>query len=151
MIEDRISTAVARFAEGFNCSQAVLSAYAGMFGLDDATALRLAVGLGGGMGRMGNACGAVTGAMLVLGLRFGAASPDRQAKEAAYARVRQFAEQFAARHGSLCCRDLLGCDLSRPEDLQRATDENLFGAVCPNFVRSACEILEDLLRPNMSH
>ena len=141
----RIETAVSRFAQGFNCSQAVLSAYAGDFGLDHDTALKIATGFGGGMGRMADTCGAVTGAFMVLGLKYGQASSDREAKEAIYARIRDFSERFKERNGSLVCRDLLGCDISQPEGLQRVKDENLLTTLCPKFVRDACEVLEEML------
>jgi hypothetical protein len=62
-----------------------------------------------------------------------------------YARIRDFAERFKARNNSLVCRDLLKCDIGTPEGLRRATDEKLFSAVCPQFVRDACEILEEML------
>ncbi len=142
---NRIETAASRFADGFNCSQAVLSAYAGEFGLDDDTALKIASGFGGGMGRMADTCGAVTGAFMVLGLKYGQASSDREAKEGIYARIREFADRFQARNGSLVCRDLLGCDISTPEGLQHAKDEKLLTTICPKFVRDASEILGEML------
>jgi C_GCAxxG_C_C family probable redox protein len=127
--------------EGFNCSQAVFSTYAQ--GIDQETALKIASGFGGGMGRMGETCGAVTGAMMVLGLRFGADQPDREAKERVYARIREFADRFQARNGSTFCRDLLGCDISTPDGYEQA--KILFPTVCPKYVRDACEILEEML------
>lgn len=139
----RTEIAISRFAEGFNCSQAVLSAYAD---LDDETALKIASGFGGGMGRMADTCGAITGAFMVLGLRYGAASPDREAREAIYARIREFAERFKERNGSLVCRNLLGCDISQSAGLRRATDEKMFSVICPKFVQDACEILEDMMQ-----
>ncbi|MGA2618084.1 MAG: C-GCAxxG-C-C family protein [Thermoguttaceae bacterium] len=142
---NRIDAAISRFAEGFNCSQAVLSAFAGDFGLDDQAALKIASGFGGGMGRMADTCGAVTGAFMVLGLRYGQASSDREAKEAIYARIREFAQRFQARHGSLVCRELLECDISTPEGLQRAKDEKVLTTICPKFVRDAVELLEEML------
>ena len=141
----RIETAVSRFAEGHNCAQAVLSAYAGGLGLDDETALKLSAGFGGGMGRMAETCGAVTGAFMALGLRHAQAAPEREAKEALYARIREFADQFKTRRGSLLCRDLLGCDISSPEGFQQAREAGLFSKNCPGFVQDACEILEKLL------
>ena len=134
------------FRSGFSCSQAILSAFAEQFGLDRDTALRIAAGFGGGMGRMAGTCGAVTGAYMVLGLKFGVTdAADRQAKEALYERVREFSRRFAARHGSTTCRDLLGCDMSTPEGLARVTQEKLPATLCPPFVQSAAEILEELL------
>ena len=134
------------FRQGFSCSQAVLAAYAPMFGLERETALKVSSGFGGGMGRLGETCGAVTGAFMVLGLKFGTATTDRQAKEAAYAMVREFAARFKAIHGSLVCRDLLGCDLNTPEGLAVAQEKKLFSTVCPPYVKTAARILEDLLQ-----
>ena len=145
---NRIETALFRFAVGFNCSQSVLSAYAEHFGFDEETAMKISSGFGGGMGRMADTCGAVTGAFMVLGLRYGQASSDREAKEAIYARIREFARRFQARNGSVVCRELLGCDISAPEGLQRAKDEKLLTTICPKFVRDACEILEEMLKLN---
>jgi len=140
---NQIDLALSRFAEGFNCSQAVLSAYAE--GMDDETSLKIASGFGGGMGRMAETCGAVTGAMMVLGLRFGGTAPDREAKETIYARIREFADRFKARNGSLLCRDLLGCDISTPEGYEAAKENMLVSTTCPKFVREAAEILEEVL------
>jgi C_GCAxxG_C_C family probable redox protein len=117
---NHIDLAFSRFADGFNCSQAVFSAFADDFGLDEDTALKVASGFGGGMGRMAETCGAITGAMMVLGLKFGSASPDWKTKELVYEKVREFADCFKARNGSLLCRDLLGCDVSTPEGYQAA-------------------------------
>ena len=142
---NQIETALSLLAHGFNCSQAVLSAYAGQFGVDDETALKIASGFGGGMGRMADTCGAVTGAFMVLGLKYGQNSPDREVKEAIYAQVRKFASRFKTRNRSLVCCELLGCDISQSEGLRRATDEKLFSMVCSKFVRDACEISEDML------
>jgi C_GCAxxG_C_C family probable redox protein len=142
---NRIETAVSRFAEGFNCSQAVFSAYAERLGLDEADALRVAAGFGGGMGRMAETCGAVTGALMALGMKYGGTTPDRATKERVYQQVRQFAAQFKTLHGSLACRDLLGCDIGTAEGQKIAVEQNLFVAKCPEFVRAAAEILEELL------
>jgi C_GCAxxG_C_C family probable redox protein len=139
------NTALSRFAEGFNCSQAVLSAYAVRFGLDDETALKIASGFGGGMGRMAGTCGVVTGAFMVLGLKYGAALPDRDAKEKVYVRIREFADRFKARNVSLVCKDLLGCDISTAEGYSVAKERNLIATTCPKFVRDAAEILEEML------
>jgi len=89
-------------------------------------------------------CGAVTGAFMVLGLTFGSAASDREAKEAVYTRVREFAERFKARHGSLLCRDLLGCDLNTPEGLALAQEKKLSSTVCPPYVETAAKILEEM-------
>ena len=128
----KIEEAVAYFKDGFSCSQAIVAAYGPSVGLDRDTALKIASGFGGGMlfseqqlclhnmGRLAETCGAVTGAFMVLGLKFGSAASDRESKEAVCTRVREFAERFKAIHGSLLCRDLLGCDLNTSEGLALA-------------------------------
>ena len=136
-----VECAVARFAQGCNCAQAVLAAYAPQFGLEPEIALRLAAPFGGGMARMGETCGAVTGAFLVIGLQSG------EAKEETYQLVREFVRRFAARHGSIRCRELLGCDLSTPEGLQLAREQGLFSTRCRGFVRDSAEIVSELLFP----
>ncbi|MFZ1935784.1 MAG: C-GCAxxG-C-C family protein [Thermoguttaceae bacterium] len=141
----RVERAVRRFAEGFNCSQAILSAYAEHFGLDEETAMKVAAGFGGGMGRMGRTCGAVTGAFMVLGLRFGRSSPDQATKERVYAHIQEFADRFNARNGSLTCKGLLGVDISTPEGHETARKTQLFTTACPRFVRDAAEVLEEIL------
>jgi C_GCAxxG_C_C family probable redox protein len=99
--------AVACFCNGFSCFQAILSTYDLRYGLEREQALKLAAGLGGGMGRMGGTCGAVTGAFLVIGLEQGAtAAEDKAAKEQTYGTVREFAARFQGRNGSTLCREL---------------------------------------------
>ncbi len=140
---NHIDVALSRLAEGFNCSQAVFSSYAD--GIDEETALKIASGFGGGMGRMAGTCGAVTGAFMVLGLRFGGITPDQEAKERIYEEVREFANRFKARNGSLLCRDLLSCDVSTPEGYEAAKESGLFATSCPKYLRDAAEILEEML------
>ena len=141
----KVEEAVACFEGGFNCSQAVCSTYAEQFGLDRETALKIAAGFGGGMGRLAETCGVVSGAFMVIGLQHGATqADDKESKEQAYEQVRSFAEQFTIRHGSLVCRELLECDISTPEGRERAKEQGLFSTRCPQFVRSAAEILEEM-------
>jgi C_GCAxxG_C_C family probable redox protein len=138
--------AVSCFEEGFCCSQAVLSVYAEEFGLSRVTALKISRGFGGGMGRMALTCGAVTGALMAIGLKYGNADAlDKQSREQAYGLVREFARRFEERNGSIICRDLLGCDISKPEGIKTAKENGLFTSVCPEMVRSAAEILEEMM------
>ena len=131
---------------GFSCSQAVFSAFSGEMGVDRETALKISCGLGGGMGRTGNVCGAVSGAILVIGLKYGKTKEeDNPAREKTYALVRQFIEEFTARNGSIECRELLGYDLSIPREYELARKENLFRTRCPALTRSAVELLERIL------
>ena len=141
----RIETAVSRFKDGCNCSQAILATYGEALGLPPETALRVACGFGGGM-RRADVCGAVTGALMVLGLRHGPTScPGQPQKNETYAQVQAFHARFAERQGTVMCRDLLGCDISTPDGQQKAQAEQLFKTICPEAVKMAAEILEEML------
>ena len=133
--------AVRLFGEGMNCAQAVLSAFASELGLDLPTALRLGTALGGGMGGSGRTCGALTGGMLVLGLKAGGTG---KAREKTYELVRELVSRFEARHTSAQCRDLIG-PIDTPETLQAAREKNIFRTVCPALVRDAAEIVQELI------
>ena len=133
-----------RFNEGFSCSQSVLAAFAPDLGLDADAALRVSAAFGGGMGRLGHTCGAVTGALMTLGLKYGAAVADPAAKECTYAQAREFIARFEARHGATACADLLGVNISTPQGQAAARDANLFKTVCPGLVASAAMILQEM-------
>lgn len=138
--------AAACFDQGFHCAQAVLSTCAPEFGLSRQNALRVAGAFGAGMARTGHTCGAVTGALMVIGLAHGKTEPeDDESRDRTYALAQAFIERFQARHGPIHCTDLLECDLSTEEGLKRAREEGLFVTRCPQFVRAAVEILEQIL------
>ena len=136
-----IDLAVARLGKGHSCAQAVFSAFAEQMGMDYQTAVRLSSGFGGGMG-MGSVCGAVTGGIMAIGLKYGGVDPKAKGQTAKL--VREFTDRFKAQHKSVNCRDLLGCDLSTPDGLKAAKDKNLF-AVCPGIVEGAAKILDGVL------
>ena len=132
--------------EGFNCSQSVLSAYAGQMGLDHELALKISTGFGGGMGRKGEVCGAVTGALMVIGLTHGrTAIEDTGSKERTYELVGEFINRFKSRNGSILCRELLGYDIGTPKGYAAAKEQKVFSEICPTMVQAAAEILEDIL------
>jgi C_GCAxxG_C_C family probable redox protein len=144
----KFQQAVERFRNGFNCSQAVLSSYSEQFGLECGKAFKVATGFGGGM-RMGGTCGAVSGALMVLGLKYGnTTAEDKEAKAKTYTKVEEYTKRFKARNGSVTCRELLGCDLSTPEGMKEAKDKGLFSSICPRIVQDAVEILEEMLAEN---
>ena len=143
VVQSKAKDAVACFNEGFNCAQAVLSTYCEQFGLDRETALRVACGLGGGMGRLQETCGAVSGAYLVIGLKYGqSAKGDAAVKEKTYALVQEFARRFEEKNKSTNCRVLLGADLIGGD---RQTASERVKRICPQMVQDAAEILESLL------
>jgi C_GCAxxG_C_C family probable redox protein len=143
---DEVEHAVSCFEDGFSCSQAVLSAYAGRFGLDREMALKVSGAFGGGMGHLGETCGAVTGAFMLIGLKYGKTRVgDEQRRDKAHSLVREFAREFKSRNGSIMCRELLGCDISTSEGMKLAEENELFITRCPRFVRDAAEIIEQIL------
>lgn len=143
----KVGKAVECFHSGFNCSQAILSTYCVQMGLDREVALKLACPFGAGMGRMSETCGAVTGAYMLIGLKYGKYLPeDNDAKEKSYALVNEFTESFKQLHGSISCKDLLlDKDMKSPEDLQYIKDNNLWVKLCPIFIRDSAQIIEDML------
>lgn len=146
MVTTKGEDAAARFRSGWSCSQAVVCAFAKDFGIDEKTALRLSCGLGGGMGHTGNTCGAVSGALMVIGMKYGRTSiEDLASKEKTYELAQKFAKEFRARNNSVNCSELLKYDLSDPETLKAARDAGVFKTICPRLVRDAGDILETLL------
>jgi C_GCAxxG_C_C family probable redox protein len=142
----RKEKALEAFDGGLNCAQSVLLAFAEEMGLDPEKGLKIASGFGGGMGAMGGTCGAVTGAFMVIGLGCGNASAaSREAKLATYGIIQGFAREFEQVHGSIVCRELLGCDISSFEGYGEATKKNLFKTECPRYVETAVVILERIL------
>jgi C_GCAxxG_C_C family probable redox protein len=142
----KVELTLESFREGWNCTQAVLSTYGPQFGLDRESAVRIAAAFGSGMG-MGETCGAVTGALMVIGLKHakrnngGLFSRDKTEDI-----TREFVARFKARNETTECRELLGCDVNSREGLKTAKKEKHFKKRCPKFVQDAAEILEELLK-----
>jgi C_GCAxxG_C_C family probable redox protein len=143
---DNVQQAIECFKEGFSRSQAVLSAFSEPLGMDRITALKISQSFGGGMAHMGETCGAVTGAFMVIGLQYGRTRADDDlAKEKTYELVQEFVKRFKSQHGSTVCKELLGYDLSKDEEVKEAQEKQLFDELCPKFVQTAAEIIEALL------
>lgn len=124
-----------------NCAQTVFSLYAEEIGLDEFTALKIASGFGGGMA-CAETCGAVTGAYMVIGMKHGHATSDPDAKAITKQKIQLFNEKFKAEHGSLICKELLGYDISTPEEAAKANEEGVFASKCPLFIKTACNIID---------
>jgi C_GCAxxG_C_C family probable redox protein len=138
--------AAEQLESGLNCAQSVLGEFAEELGLDLDMAYRVACGFGGGIGGTGDKCGAVTGSVIVLGLA--ACGPDprtRSSRVLMDRQVQSFVERFEAKLGTTLCRDLLGCDIRTPEGLAEAATLDLFKTRCPQYVKDAVEILEEML------
>ena len=145
---DHAEKARALFLEGYNCAQAVLCAFDDLTGLDRETGARLASSFGGGMGRMREVCGTVSGALLVLGLVRGYSDPkDPGAKTDHYHLVQEFARRFREINGTIICRELLSGVRTKPGiDPEARTPEYYENRPCLRHVGEAAQILEDLLR-----
>lgn len=135
------------FLNGCNCAQAVLLAFSDETGLDRATALRLASGLGGGMARMREVCGTVNGMFLAAGLLFGSDDvSDRAAKSEQYRRLQELAQKFREQNGSIICRELLTGVKTTPGGVPEArTDTYYKKRPCAELCADAAEILEEYL------
>lgn len=96
---------------------------------------------------MGETCGVVTGAFMVIGLKYGKTRfEDEQTKEKVYSLVKELVDKFKSRNGSIICRELLGCDISTPEGMKLAKEKNLFTTLCPKLVQDAAEIIEQIFK-----
>ncbi len=140
---DKVERTVDLFSGGMICAQAMLAVYGEAHGLDADMAARLGRPLGGGMARSGRTCGALTSAVLLLGLSTDA--PDgSEARDRCFRHVQQLLHRFTLLHGTTECKELLGADWNTPEGLRRIQEENLVRTRCPAFVRDAASILEQL-------
>ncbi|MCQ1538170.1 C_GCAxxG_C_C family protein [Methanocalculus taiwanensis] len=138
--------ALTAFNNGFTCSSAVFSAFSDDLGLSGDLAKKISCGFGAGISRTGNICGAVSGAILAIGLKYGKAEEgDNAANEKTRALVRQFIDEFCEKNGSINCSELLGYNLGSQDEYEQARAENLFATKCPQYVRDAALILEQIL------
>ncbi len=134
------------FREGYNCAQAIVYAFNDIMELDDKTLLSLSSSFGGGMGRLREVCGAVTGAFMVLGVLYGYSDVNASDKGEHYTRIQEFANRFKEDNGSIICRELLGLGPgssdSTPEKRTKAYYEK---RPCPKKVYSSAYILADFI------
>lgn len=137
--------AVNYFNGGFLCSQAVFAAYAEEIGVPEKLALKIAASFGSGMCKA-EVCGACTGALMVIGSKFGQDETENKSQRARNNQLTaEFLDEFARRNGSYLCKDLLHCNISTPDGLAVARQNNLFTAFCPKMVASAVEVLEKVI------
>jgi len=144
----RSDTATEKFLSGYNCAQSVLWPFAEELGLAPETALKIATGLGAGIARRQEMCGAVTGGILALGLKYGRGSTqDRSATEETYAKTQELIRRFEAKHGTCNCRQLLGgCDISTEQGRKEVVEHDLHNRTCKFCVQTVIAILEDMLK-----
>jgi C_GCAxxG_C_C family probable redox protein len=144
-IENRPAHAKNRFLKSMNCSQAILETYAPEMGLSLENARKVAAAFAGGMG-MGTECGAITGAFMVIGMKYGKTKDkDAGADHETFSRVAKFVAEFRKAHGEITCSELLGTDMGTPEGVKAAEAKGLFTTACPRFVETSAKILEKIL------
>lgn len=139
--------AEALFKEGYNCAQAVFAAFCEELGIDTETALKLSSSFGGGMGRMREVCGAVSGMFMAAGLKYGYSDPkDTKSKADHYKLIQDLAQKFKEQNGSIICKNLLG--LSKPEGTtvpQERTADYYKKRPCSGLVKDAARILDEYM------
>ena len=148
-MKDYAKTAHENFKKGYNCAQAVFIAFADEMGLDQVTAAKLSSSFGGGMGKMREVCGAVSGALMVLGMMKGNYDPaDDKAKAAHYAKVQEFAAQFKAEHETIICRELLknlALKKEHTSEPEKRTEEYYKVRPCVRFVETAAKTVAEMI------
>jgi C_GCAxxG_C_C family probable redox protein len=136
--------AVAYFAEGYNCAQSILmTMFRHWKGMNELVP-KIATCFGGGIGRCGSVCGAVTGGAMALGIKFGTNEPSSEKRMKAYELAQRLYRRFEEENGSVLCRELIGCDLSDPVELEKARESKVFERKCHAFIINAVEILVEL-------
>jgi C_GCAxxG_C_C family probable redox protein len=144
---NRIKTANELFNRGYNCAQALLASFGVDLGLNRDMALKIASPFGGGIGRMGEACGAVTGGLMIIGLKYGITEPGFEKKMKTYEVVSTFIEQFKKRNKSrsIFCSELIGFRMNQKKTLKQE-EKDIIQTKCPRFVQDAAEIIEEILQ-----
>ncbi len=132
------------FLDGYNCAQAVAVAFCDVTGMEEAAAAKLASSFGGGMGRMREVCGAVSGMLVVAGQLYGYATPDPEAQKAHYALVQDLAGKFREQAGSIICREILKNPPSDPKPTPR-TEAFYKQRPCARLVILASQILDEYI------
>ena len=142
---DREYYAAKLFMEGYNCAQAVIMAFADLIGMEEKQCAKLSSSFGGGMGRMREVCGAVSGMLMVAGMLYGYDGPEEgQIKKEHYGRVQELAEQFRAEAGSIICREILKNPPSDPSPTPR-TEEFYLQRPCVRMVTLAVRAMEQYI------
>jgi len=139
--------ATSYFQNKFNCSQSVFTVFGTDYGLSEDDCLKIACAFGGGMGRQQHICGAVTGALMSIGLKYGKALHDDESKKKeTYAKTVEFFNEFSKIHGSINCRELLnGLDMKDPDDYKKIEENKMFGILCKKYVEDAVRIAEKIM------
>ena len=146
----RREKAMANFKKGYNCSQSIILAYQDMIPIDKSILSKMASSFGGGMGRLREVCGSVSGMFLIAGVLYGYDEPETgQVKAEHYARIQELARRFEEKHGSIICREMLGLSVKHDVPVPEArTSEYYKKRPCAEIIGDAAEILEQYIKEN---
>lgn len=133
--------AAKQFLEGYNCAQSVLLTMFRHWNGKSDLIPKIATAFGGGIGRCGSVCGALTGGIMALGIKYGTNEPSAEKRLTAYKLAQRFYKQFEKQHGNVLCRELIEYNLSDPKELEKARKARVFEEKCAKLVKSAVETL----------
>jgi len=146
-MKTKVDKAIESFRSGLNCSQSVVNAYAEEMNVDNEFAMSVSCGFGGGMGRLQETCGAVTGAFMVFGIynckKF---NDNKERKSKTYEMVQRFSHKFKAIHGVMDCRTLMNCDLNTEEGMRYVVENNIHEKVCEKCIKDSIGIIEEMIK-----
>lgn len=134
------------FRNEYLCAPSVLSTFSQELGLDQDMALKIATGFGAGVAGRSKICGAITGAIMAIGLKYGRGMNEpKEVQERTFRIVNEFIDKFIAKHGTIECKELIGYDLTNPREQVMALDSGVYETICPKLVKYTAELLEILL------
>jgi len=143
---NRSEKALEFYSNGFNCAQSVIASFADVLNVNEETAVRMAAGFGGGMGRMQETCGAATGAYMVIGfLRGKYKQGDDESNQRTNKLIQEFSRRFTEAHGSINCKALIKFDINSEKGMEEAREADVFNKKCTHFVKKSVELLEDII------
>jgi C_GCAxxG_C_C family probable redox protein len=150
-MSQKAEKAIASFRSGLNCAQSVLNAYSDEMNINNEFALSISCGFGGGMGRLQETCGAVTGSFMVFGVyNFKKFSDNKDRKEKTYAMIQKFSRRFKSYHSVMDCKTLLGADLNTDEGQKYVAENNLHEKVCERCIADSIHIIEEMIKNDQS-
>jgi len=146
----RREAAMANFKKGYNCAQALTLAFSDLTNIDESTLSKMASSFGGGMGRLREVCGSVSGMFLIAGLIYGYDGPETgKIKADHYSRIQELAGRFEKKHGTIICREMLGLNIRHDSPVPEARAEEYYKKrPCAEIIGDAAEILEQYIREN---
>ncbi len=146
-MKNHTEIAISQFDNGFNCAQSVLYSFCDDLNIDKDTALKISCGFGGGMGRNGEVCGAVTGGIIAIGAKYGKNSfGNKEDTEITFSKTRELMNTFTKTHGTYICRKLINeCDLTTEDGQKNYKELDLKNKVCKKCITSAVEYLEKII------